>query len=51
MVPGAADGLADDQPFGEWTTVVRADGPDREPLWIPTNEKNRLASGMSSEHA
>jgi hypothetical protein len=51
MVPGTAYGFADDQPFGEWTTVMRADSPNGEPLWAPMNEENRLPSGMSSEHA
>jgi hypothetical protein len=51
MVPWTPHGLADDQPFTERTTVVAADRPDRKPLWIPTNEKNRLATSMSSEHA
>ena len=51
MMPGTAHRVPDYESFGKRATVVAAYGTDGKPLGLAANEKNRFASGMSSEHA
>jgi hypothetical protein len=51
VVPGASHGIADQQPLGEWTAVMRADGVDREDLVVPPGQQHTLLAHISREHA
>jgi hypothetical protein len=46
-MPGTADGLADDEAFGERTAVVTARRSDREALAAVPDEQDGLAAHVS----
>src|SRR4030095_10602035 len=47
VVPGTADGLADDEAFGEGTAVMTTGRSDREALAAAPDEQDRLAVHVS----
>ena len=50
VVPRAADGVADDQPFGERAAVVRAGGAERHDLVVrPADEQHGLAARVPEQ--
>jgi hypothetical protein len=51
VVPRASHGVADDQPLGERTSVVRAGCADREKFVAPTREQHRLIPHMPGYQA
>jgi hypothetical protein len=51
MVPGTADGFADEQALGERTAVVRAGGTDREELLAASRQQDRLVPDVAGQHA
>ena len=50
MVPGASNRIAHEKPLFERSTVVRADGTDREHLIAAPGQEHRLALHMSEQH-
>ena len=51
MVPGAADGVLDEDPLSERTVVVGALGADREQLVTAARQQHRFARTVSQDHA
>jgi len=51
MVPGAAHGIADDQPLGERAAIVGAGRADGKKLAAAAREQHRLLPDMPAEHA
>ena len=51
MVPGAADGVLDEDPLGERTVVVSAFGTDREQLLTAARQQHRVARDVPQDDA
>jgi hypothetical protein len=51
VVPGAANGVSDEDPLSERTVVVGAFGADREQLLPAARQQHRIARDMSQDHA
>jgi hypothetical protein len=51
VVPGAADGVLDEDSLSERTVVVGAFGADREQLVTPARQQHRVTSDMAQDHA
>jgi hypothetical protein len=51
VVPGAADGVLDEDPLSERTVVVGAFGADREQLVTPARQQHRVARDVPQDHA
>jgi hypothetical protein len=50
MMPRATDGIAHEEARFKLSTVVRADGPDREQLIAAPGKKHRLALRVPEQH-
>ena len=50
-MPGTAHGVADHEPVGERTVVMRAMGADREDLRAAAHQQNLLVADMADELA
>jgi hypothetical protein len=51
VMPRTADGVANEKPFGEWSTVVRTRRPDGEDLASLARDEHWLAVRVPREHA
>jgi hypothetical protein len=47
VVPGAADGLTDQNALGEWRAIVRAFPTDCKPVRLDVNQQNLLAKSVA----
>jgi hypothetical protein len=51
VVPGAADGVLDEDPLSERTVVVGAFGADREHLLTTARQQHPLVGDVPQDHA
>lgn len=49
-MPGAANGVLDEEPLGERAAVMRAGGADREHLLAASCQQHRLVADMAEQH-
>ena len=51
VVPGASDGIADDQTLGERSVVMRAVRPDRKDLRLTLDDQHLLVAHLALQGA